>query len=198
MSGIEATIICDSVSPAGKRITTFLLKMPMFIAPELLRHRAFSFSFSSNRAIPAAKQIAQVEDHPAMPNHWGSNKAGMQPGQEDVRLRHVAEDIWRKAANNAAASAWNLNVFNLHKSIVNRVMFPFLDAHGLVTATEWDNFFALRCAPDADPVIHELAWRMWDAMQASKPKEDSWHLPFIHVNEKFWDGVPFKTFRGGR
>lgn len=182
MSGITAEVICDSVSPAGKRITTFLLKMPMFITPELLRHRAFSFSFSSNRAIPAAKQVEQVYNDPAIPNFWGSEQKGMSPGKESNAKERAY--YWREAARHAASNAESLLANGAHKSIVNRVMMPFLDSHGLVTATEWDNFFALRCAPDADPVIHELAWRMWDAMKASKPSRCDVHLPFISSDEK--------------
>lgn len=192
MSGITARVICDSISPTGKRITTFLLSFPMMVQAELLRHRAFSFSFSSNRAIPAHKQIDQARDNPAMPNFWGRNQAGMAPGAE-VDKPDAAERVWKEAAIEAITSASHMIGCGVHKSIVNRIVSPFLTCHGLVTATEWDNFFALRCAPDADPLMHELAWRMWDAMQANKPVPTEWHLPFVKLDEQDRYGTTFKT-----
>ena len=75
---IEAKIVKDSISDAGKRITTFQLKYPRFIHSELMTHRVFSRNASSSRAIPVAKVLSQVWNDPAMPVHWGKNQAGMQ------------------------------------------------------------------------------------------------------------------------
>lgn len=51
----------------------------------------------------------------------------------------------------------------------------------LVTATEWQNFFKLRCHPDAQPEMQKLAYEMRDAMEASVPaflNPGEWHIPF--------------------
>jgi len=71
-------IICDSISPSGKRITTMLIKHNRFIHPELLRHRQFNFSVASSRAIPYTTQRKQVENDPAMPVLWPKYHKGMQ------------------------------------------------------------------------------------------------------------------------
>jgi thymidylate synthase ThyX len=50
----------------------------------------------------------------------------------------------------------------------------------LVTGTEWENFFALRCHPDAQPEMRRIAEMMRDAMAESKPRllrAGEWHLP---------------------
>jgi len=56
---IEAQVICDSVSPAGKRLTTMKLRYPKFVHGEFMTHRVFSRNASSSRAIPTAKYIEE-------------------------------------------------------------------------------------------------------------------------------------------
>jgi thymidylate synthase ThyX len=58
----------------------------------------------------------------------------------------------------------------------------------IVTATEWDNFFNLRCHPAAHPEIRKVAELMRDALAASTPEKldyGSWHLPLLDQDELF-------------
>lgn len=185
---IEAKIIADSTSPAGKRLTTLQLCYPRFIHAEFMTHRVFSRNASSSRAIPVAKMIEQVRTNPAMPIHWGRNQAGMQAREELAGVgRDTARLAWMHAADAAAGHAQRLADLGAHKQIVNRILEPFLHISVVVTATEWDNFFELRRHPDAQPEIHELADRMWEAMQASTPKllqPEEWHLPYVTDEER--------------
>ena len=185
---IEAKIIADSVSEQGKRITTMQVKFHRFILPEFNTHRVFSRNFSSSRAIPTAKLIEQVRTNPALPVHWGQNQPGMQANVElDTDMKAYAQREWRIAANMAADSAEELAKLGAHKQIVNRVLEPYLYATGIVTSTEWDNWFDLRAHPDAQPEIQELAVKMREALHNSAPqelKEGEWHLPYIYVHEK--------------
>lgn len=64
---IEARIEADSVSPAGSRITTFVLTYPRFIHSELMTHRVFSRNAASSRAIPFSRMVRMVRDNPAGP-----------------------------------------------------------------------------------------------------------------------------------
>ena len=185
---IEAKIIEDSISEAGKRITTLQVKFHRFILPEFNTHRVFSRNFSSSRAIPTKKLLEQVRKDPAMPVHWGKNEPGMQANEELQGIgKQMAIDAWRKTAINAAFDAELLANIGAHKQIVNRVIEPFLWANGIVTSTEWNNWFDLRAHPDAQPEIHELALRMQEAMAASTPKlltGGQWHLPYISEEER--------------
>ena len=52
---IEAKIIADSLSEAGKRIVTFELQYQRFIHGEVMTHRLFSRNAMSSRAIPVKK-----------------------------------------------------------------------------------------------------------------------------------------------
>lgn len=184
----EAKVIEDSVSADGKRITTLQLKYWRAIHGEFLTHRDFSRNASSSRAIPVAKMIEQVRTNPAGPIHWGTNKPGMQAGEQltGVELA-TAKDLWLAAAENAASTAEALRVLGLHKQVANRLLEPFQYISVVVTATEWENFFQLRNHGDAQPEFEELAKAMKTAMDDHIPlylEEGDWHLPYISKLER--------------
>lgn len=191
-SHTTATVIADSISSYGIRITTLQLKYPRFIHSEFMTHRVFSRNAASSRAIPVAKMIEQVQHDPALPIHWGLNQPGMQASKEHTDPA-AARFAWFCAAQAAASQAQQLNDLGLHKQIVNRVLEPFQWMHTIVTATEWDNFFDLRCHPDAQPEFQALANAIHTAMNESSPVErassiqratSSWHLPYVSYDER--------------
>ena len=72
----------------------------------------------------------------------------------------------------------------LHKQIPNRLIEPFQMMKTVITGTDWDNFFNLRLHPDSQPEICMLAYKMYQAMQESKPiklKTGEWHLPYVNI-----------------
>lgn len=183
---IQAKIIEDSISIEGKRITTFQLLYPRFIHAELMTHRVFSRNASSSRAIPVKKMIQMVREEPAMPIHWGKNQPGMQ-AKEEIQRVGAAQDIWLRAARNAANIAEELHQIGLHKQVANRILEPFQHISVVLTATEFDNWFELRAHPDAQPEIQQLAMQMQGAMLASFPKileVGEWHLPYVTEDER--------------
>lgn len=77
-------------------------------------------------------------------------------------------------------------ILNVHKQLANRVLEPYMWHVVIVTATEWDNFFALRANQDAQAEIRRPAELMLEAMEASTPnlvELEGWHLPFIQPDE---------------
>lgn len=184
---IEAKVIEDSISEDGKRITTLQVKFHRFILPEFNTHRVFSRNFSSSRAIPTKTLLKQVAEEPAMPVHWGLNEPGMQAHAElDPLTMRSAKAVWIESAKAASIQASIMSSMGVHKQIVNRLVEPFLWAHGVVTSTEWDNWFSLRAHEDAQPEIHELALRMKNAIMSSTPKllkMGQWHLPYVSKEE---------------
>lgn len=144
---IEATIVADSISVTGDRITTWVLTYPRFIHSELMTHRVFSRNSASSRAIPFDKMIKSIEEDPFIPIAWQKEHKGMQ-GTEYLahpdRVR-ILEAAWRVAATSAAASAKTLHSIELTKQLCNRLLEPFLWHTVLVTTTEYENFFDLRC-----------------------------------------------------
>lgn len=159
MKKIEAKIIADSISPQGKRITTYLLTYPRFIHGELMTHRLFSRNSASSRAIPFEKMLKMVEEDPFIPIAWQKDHKGMQ-GTEYFTNERVSnysidldgnettyqlEEEWLEAKNNAVEQAKNMNELGLTKQLCNRLLEPFMWHTVLLTATEFENFFKLRC-----------------------------------------------------
>lgn len=181
---ISAQIIADSISSNGVRITTMQLRYPRFIHAEFMTHRVFSRNASSSRAIPVAKMIEDLRRDPAMPVFWGSNKPGMQAGDELTGIElHRVRGYWRQAMEDAIHHAESMLHFGLHKQIANRILEPWAHINVVVTATDWENFFQLRRHKDAQPEIHELADRMYLAMHMSTPvalQSGDWHLPYVN------------------
>jgi hypothetical protein len=188
VTGITAKVIEDSINMAGIRLTTLQLRYPRFIHAEFMTHRVFSRNASSSRAIPVNKMLAQVWNDPAAPIHWGANQAGMQ-AKEELKgwRRKVAQGIWRWSGRMMCGFVWAGMKIGMHKQTANRLLEPWQFIHVIVTATEWENFFALRDHPDAQPEIHALAIVMREAMKASYPRlltVGEWHLPYITHAER--------------
>lgn len=188
---ITAQIIADSISPEGKRLTTMQLRYPRLIHAEFMTHRVFSRNASSSRAIPVKKMIEDLRRDPAMPVFWGSNKPGMQAGDQlspDDIMR--VKRFWLNGMEDAILAAEEMMERGLHKQIANRILEPWAHINVVVTATEWENFFALRAHKDAQPEIHELAIQMFNAMAGSQPvhlNPGQWHLPY--VDQVCWDQI---------
>jgi len=180
---IEVDIIADSIGPNGIRLTTFVLKYPRFIHAEFMTHRVFSRNASSSRAIPVKKSIQMVMDNPVIPKAFTKNQKGMQGGEiltDEVHDKAVK--IWLKARDYMVECANELATLEVHKQYANRILEPFSTITVIMTATDLDNFFALRCHKDAQPEIHMLSDIMYEKYKAHLPQQlevDCWHLPFV-------------------
>lgn len=76
---------------------------------------------------------------------------------------------------------------NVHKQVANRLLEPFMWHTVIVSATEWDNFWNLRCHPDAQPEIRLVAERMRAAVDGSEPADlgwSEWHLPLVRPEDR--------------
>lgn len=163
MKKISAEIVADSVNERGNRITSFILTYPRFIHSEVMTHRMFSRNAASSRAIPFEKMVKMVEEDPFIPIAWQKDHKGMQ-GTEyitDEGVINLKKGVWLKAKDQAIHSAEGLhhNVIkaksmydteelegtSVTKQLCNRLLEPFQWYTCLVTATEFDNFFELRC-----------------------------------------------------
>ena len=142
---INAQIVADSVNPQGDRIITFLLTYPRFIHGELMTHRMFSRNSASSRAIPLKKMVKMVEEDPFIPIAWQKDHKGMQGNEYlDFNVPSCTGE-WLRARSQAVRFAKELNAHGVTKQLCNRLLEPFMWHTVLVTATEWDNFFELRC-----------------------------------------------------
>lgn len=178
---ITARVVADSLSPVGKRITTFVLTYPRFIHSEFMTHRIFSKNSSSSRAIPVGKMIEAINCSPAMPEYYGAAQKGMQAAVEMLpeQIVEYKRDIDTLRGNALGfADKWKLVA---HKQTLNRYLEPWAHITVLCTSTEWGNFFNLRAHREAQPEIRMLAVAMLRAGRDSKAMllgKDEWHMPF--------------------
>lgn len=181
--GFSAKVLKDSLSPSGGRLTTFEVVLPRLVLSEFNTHRVFSRNSASSRAIPIEKRIIAVESDPFIPTAFGKNKSGMQASEDlNTEDSSLAEAAWRDACRDAVASARKLSQLGVHKQLANRILEPFCWHTIICTSTEWENYFALRCHPDAQPEIKKASELMEAAYKLSRPsklKTSDWHLPLV-------------------
>ncbi len=203
----------------GYRLTTIQVTLPRFVLAEFNTHRVFSRNSASSQAIPVEKQIKKILEDPAVPIYWGKNQPGMKARTElSDEDKEKAKRNWEKASIYAALGVLAMNggldsvkdnelkskleqlkaqypvdyedlSEPLHKQASNRLIEPSMWQTIITTATEWDNFFALRTHPDAQPEIQQAARLMQGVYNESEPnslKEGEWHLPLIQPEEEAW------------
>nr|DAH04173.1 MAG TPA: Hint (Hedgehog/Intein) domain C-terminal region [Caudoviricetes sp.] len=129
-----------------------------FLANGIVVHNCFSRNASSSRAVPVEKTIQNILNEPWKPLHVYKNCRGMQ-GKELVSDDEYDSfcEHWDDAKLQAIEVAHKMIKEGFHKQHINRILEPFTKIKVIVTATEWDNFFKLRLARDADPEIQDLA-----------------------------------------
>lgn len=143
----SAKIIADSLSEHGHRLTTFIVTFPRYILAEFNTHRMFSRNSASSRAIPFHKIMESVEKNPFVPIAWQKHHSGMQgteyftDPQEIIRINNN----WKDSRYIAIQRAEMLHDLGVTKQICNRELEPYMWHTAIVTATEYENFFALRC-----------------------------------------------------
>lgn len=179
----ECRVELDSISPAGRRLITLVVTYPRIVHAELMTHRAFERNAASSRAIPFKTMLRQVMDDPFIPIKWGAEQKGMQTAEElSPMVVESCLENWMISRDKAVEGAAALHKCGLHKSLCNRLLEPFSWITVVITATEWENFFRLRCHPAAEVHLQKIAYMMRDAIAQSKPNKlecGKWHLPFI-------------------
>ena len=201
----SAKVIADSVNPAGVRLTTIECSYPLMVHAEHLRHRVFSrssdddfaavnveefsYSVASNRAIPTRLMLDQVRTDPVIPTWWGKNQPGMSAREELTGFAMAfVQRLWRIERWFALAFAWMYLRAGLHKQLANRGLYKWQWVTVVVTGTDWSNWNALRCHPDAQPEIRTIAEMMREAREKSTPVQleaGEWHLPYVTTNDRF-------------
>lgn len=184
----SATVIADSISEDGNRVTTMEIVFHRFCLAEFNTHCIFARNSASSRAIPVKKQLQRVREELAWPVSWPKEQKGMQGGEELTGADlTAARSEWQRASETAANSVELLQTIGLHKSVTNRLLEPFMWHTAIVTASSYENFFGLRVSPQAQPEIFVVASLMQEQYRKSVPKAlkpGEWHLPYILDDEK--------------
>lgn len=216
MKTINAQVVADSISPQGHRIISMLVTHPRFILAELNTHRLFSRNSASSRAIPFKKMVEMVEEDLFIPIAWQKDHKGMQGNEYWDKEESDKIDLeWLQARNKAVYQARMLNYAGVTKQIANRLLEPFMWHTTLITATEWDNFFKLRCPtyiweePSGNPHVYrskkealkDIQGRGYDISELLHQTDVDWQKmnisqAEIHIQalaEAMWDAMNEST-----
>ena len=187
----SAKVIARSRPPAGgEELISILLTYPRFIHPQLLRHRMFAHSAQSSRAVSFEKTLEWLEANGPVIPVFCLEKRGMQAGPVfDDKERKAAEKLWLSTFKKVLASASQLSaIHDIHHTIPNRILEPFMPIAHLMTGTEkaWNRFLFLRLHQDADIHALELAWEIKDKIDASHCQTSLIHIPFkAEISDSF-------------
>lgn len=176
-------ILKHSIGHHNLEAITFLFTYERFIHAEVMTHR-WSRNYSSSRAIPYEKMKKWVAQDPALPLHLGSNRPGMQAGNEVENTEKLKSDLLSFYCSVAEHCDFIDTEHNPHKEIINRYTEPWGWITGVATMgrSQLMNFFQLRISPMAHPNIQRLAVAMARLYRASKPQilePSQWHIPFV-------------------
>lgn len=194
----QAKILADSVGSHGIRLTTFELTFPRCILAEFNTHRMKSSNAASSRAIPVKTLIKKIKADPFIPV-FAFNQKGMQSAEPLTGWQKwIATKLWLFGMHFAILLAKIFLALNIHKQFVNRLLEPWMWVTVIASATEWNNLFALRVHPKAEPSFQKIAGMMWDMYSIHKPKKllpGEWHRPLIDgYEERAITEVAFKLF----
>lgn len=185
-------ILADSIHE-GHRMTTFQLTYWRPLLAEINTHCMLSKNAGSSRAKSFNKRCSEImQGNVFVPMHWNTEQPGMTSGEEfdDITKEIIEDDIELIAMHTAdALKKLNAKILErtgkeIHKQYLNRYLEPFISVDQVISGTEWDNFFKLRCAPDAQPEVRDVAMQMRELMQTNIPVETHIHLPYITEEEK--------------
>lgn len=184
MSNISARVIADSINNDGNRLTSLVIVLPRIVLAEFNTHRAISKNSASSRAIPFKKMAKMIEENPFIPIAFQKDHKGMQGTEyfteEEIKKNGIIEE-WLGARDYALHRATALHEKGVTKQLVNRLLEPFMYHTIIATATEWENFIALRAHNQAEIHIQDAAFKILEALNNSKPRllqPGEWHIPF--------------------
>lgn len=204
-----AEVIADSIAN-GVRLTSVMIRYPHGVHKDMLRHRNQSRSAESFRAQPPEDIIAALERGDGFrPEVFGKRVAGMGQRNEviegEVALdQNHARMLWVDNVRRACMVATEFLHLDIAKQQVNFLLQDLAFITEIITATDWDNFWALRLElkddgnPMARPEVYKIASMMKEAFDASTPRElkdGEWHLPLV-VDEEIQadlDGSPDRS-----
>lgn len=193
----------------GTELLTYVITFPRIVLAETVTHRMNSDTWgegfstcertttpdisknsASSRAIPHDRFIQRINEDPYVPE-WSGKAKGMQGSVVERSLMSDADKVWLDARDDMLDYAVALNDLGIHKQDSNRLLEPWAWVTQVVTSTEWDNFFALRCHHMAHPAFRKIARMMYLARLDSKPdvlEYGQWHLPFYDRQVEFrWE-----------
>lgn len=184
----RAEVIADSVvrlSGQPYRITTIAVDVWRSVLAEFNTHRMFSRNAGSSRAIPVVRSIERLRQGHYVPSLVPLAHSGMQASswvQSGDQLYEEFVERWlRLMETNISEVEYMAKELGISKQLLNRPLEPWQLVKVLVTATDWENFTALRVNENAQLEMMITARLILNCLNSSTPIEKQggeWHVPF--------------------
>lgn len=158
-------VLAATYNPVSRtKMISFLVDFPTVLLAELRTHRIliqgslyehselvdFNLSANSARAIPANKYLQKILDNPFIPI-WTGKQSGMSGSVVTNKQLEEANHLWLEHLQSdlhdagTAQFVEDLIELGIHKQNANRLLAPYAYTTCIISGTEWDNFFELRC-----------------------------------------------------
>lgn len=178
----ECTIVADSISSHGHRITTMIVTLYRGVLAELNTHRMFSRNSASSRAIPVRTQLRAIMKDTFRPEEFGTAQAGMNAGPAlEGDLLITAQSTWDDAA---ASAVWYALCLTTSEKYIEREWAKWSED----VDDNFDNFVLdiARRIEDKEDALHTEAL-LWTTKGLSNRLLEPfmWHTVIITATE--WD-----------
>ena len=181
--GYQVKVVASSVFPlTGDVLTTMEIVVPGTMLEYIYKHRMFSCTNTSEYMLSAREILESIRDNPYVPTFRELKSV-------DSGLA-VAQKQWLELRDAAARQASEYITTGLDH-YAKALLRPFSWQTVVVTATEWEHFFALR-HNDKLTEIQVIAQLMYQAHSEGQPQiinSGEWHLPYIEFEELGVDQV---------
>ncbi len=190
----SARVIADSTNAlTGDRLVTVEVTMHRWAMADLALHREVRITVQPLLDQSVAENITLAEDNDVSPSYWPSNtvSAACSPPLHVSKAGH-ARQIWDYARRRAIESAHAMVDVGVHRSVINRLLEPFLPQTLVVSSSSWDSFIDRRSKVtyQTDPLVRaeltEAAAAIRKAIRESKSETltlGQWHLPYLRDHE---------------
>lgn len=200
MNYTDAKVLKKSISPDGEILSTFQLIAPQICQNQLIRHRVFSLSILSKRAI-GKQRVAN--DKLFLPTDVRYNQSGMSGDKQLTEEDYNIFKEWYLNLEQRTLASLNELQIDIHKQTINRLVEQFRYFGCILTSTSkgLDNFFSLRIAKDSQPEIFDLAVKMktaYDEAPFQNLNWGEWHIPFESDADTLENKIKVATTRAAR
>jgi hypothetical protein len=198
-------VLAATYNPISKtKMISFLVDFPTVLLAELRTHRIltqgslyehselndFNLSANSARAIPANKYLQKIKDNSFIPI-WTGKQSGMSGSAVTHKQLEEANHLWLNSLQNPIANQDVTSVVNelielgIHKQNCSRLLAPYAYTTCIISGTEFENFFELRC-PKYTSDKNEVFFSKKAFVAAKNNKEEGFHYP---VSEEGWNNI---------
>jgi hypothetical protein len=143
-------VVCDSISPAGDRLTTLVVTAHIDALYKISKCRSLVVSFLEDaKPTPLVTAMQAAKEDPFVPE-----------------LLPEAREAWLEARDAAHLAAYALSVRGVDNAVAKRLLAPFLWSMAVISGTEWD--FVRTCRRPAG--VSRAAAMMIEAIRRSESR----------------------------